>query len=117
MAGEIKELEDEISRFCAEREWDSFHVNKDLAAAIAIEAAELQDAFLWNRTATMAKISEELADIFIYAFRMAERNGLDVSEIVREKLKINSAKYPVDKCRGIADKYTKLSREDCRNGV
>ncbi len=116
MAGEIKALEDEIALFCAEREWDSFHGNKDLAAAIAIEAAELQDAFLWNRTATMAEIREELADIFIYAFRMAERNGLDVSEIVREKLKVNAVKYPVEKCRGIANKYTKLSGEGIEDG-
>ena len=117
MSDEIKALEDEISRFCTEREWDSFHVNKDLAAAIAIEAAELQDAFLWNRSPTMTEIREELADIFIYAFRMAERNGLDVSEIVRDKLKVNAVKYPVEKCRGIADKYTKLREEGSKDGV
>jgi len=109
MGEEIQRIESEISRFCAEREWDQFHSNKDLAAAIAIEAAELQDAFLWNRTAAIEKIKEELADVFIYAFRMAERNGLDVAEIVREKLNVNAVKYPVEKCRGLARKYTKLN--------
>ena len=109
MQGEIQEIEAEIARFCAEREWDQFHSNKDLAAAIAIEAAELQEAFLWNRTATIEKIKEELADVLIYAFRMAEKNGLDVAEIVREKLVANATKYPVGKCRGLASKYTNLN--------
>ena len=109
MQGEIQEIEAEIACFCAEREWDQFHSNKDLAAAIAIEAAELQEAFLWDRTATKEKIKEELADVFIYAFRMAERNGLDVMEIVREKLAVNATKYPVEKCKGVASKYTKLN--------
>ena len=116
MTEEIRELETEIARFCTEREWDSFHTNKDLAAAIAIEAAELQEVFLWDRTATIEKIKEELADVFIYAFRMAERNGLDVKEIVREKLLINAAKYPAEKCRGSAEKYTELNEEGCSDG-
>jgi NTP pyrophosphatase (non-canonical NTP hydrolase) len=112
MTGEIQDLQDEIARFCSEREWDSFHTNKDLAAAIAIEAAELQDAFLWDRSATPEKIKEELADIFIYALRMAERNKLNVGEIVRGKLAVNTLKYPVEKCRGSAKKYTNLNEEE-----
>ena len=109
MSGDIEELEREIAQFCAERDWDMFHTNKELAAAIAIEACELQDAFLWNREASGAELREELADILIYALRMAERNGLDVAQIVREKLAVNAAKYPVEKCRGLATKYTKLN--------
>lgn len=105
---EIKELQDEISSFCRDRDWDQFHTNKELAAAIAIEAAELQEVFLWNRTAKQEKIREELADVLIFALRMAERNGLDVAEMVREKIAMNSAKYPVDKARGNASKYTEL---------
>lgn len=105
---EIEQLESEIAAFCTERDWDKFHTNKELAAAIAIEAAELQDAFLWNREAKPEKIREELADILIYALRMAERNGLDMCKIVREKLEINGRKYPVARCRGIAKKYKEL---------
>ncbi len=115
MTGEIQALQDEIARFCSEREWDSFHTNKDLAAAIAIEAAELQDAFLWDRSATPEKIKEELADIIIYSLRMAERNKLNVNEIVREKLAVNASKYPVEKCRGSARKYTCLKEEGLRD--
>ena len=105
---DIEELKGEVAAFCKARDWDQFHTNKELAAAIAIEAAELQDPFLWNREAKPEKIREELADIFIYALRMAERNNLDVAEIVREKLAANAAKYPVEKCRGTAKKYTEL---------
>ena len=105
---DIENLESLIAFFCAERDWDKFHTNKELAAAIAIEAAELQDAFLWNREASTAKIREELADIFIYAFRMAERNHLDVAEIVRKKIALNAEKYPVSKAKGVATKYSEL---------
>lgn len=103
---DIEKLKEEIAAFCSERDWDKFHTNKELAAAIAIEAAELQDPFLWSREAKSEKIREELADIFIYALRMAERNNLDVAEIVREKLAANAAKYPVEKCYGSCKKYT-----------
>lgn len=105
---DIEELKSEIAAFCKVRDWDQFHTNKELAAAIAIEASELQDAFLWNREAGPEKVREELADILIYAFRMAERNSLDVAEIVRSKLTANAAKYPVEKCRGTAKKYIEL---------
>lgn len=105
---DIEELKGEVAAFCKERDWDQFHTNKELAAAIAIEAAELQDAFLWSREAKPEKIREELADVFIYALRMAERNNLDVAEIVREKLAANAVKYPVEMSRGTAKKYTDL---------
>lgn len=105
---DIEELKSEVAAFCKTREWDQFHTNKELAAAIAIEAAELQDAFLWNREAKPEKVREELADVFIYALRMAERNNFNVAEIVRAKLSANAVKYPVEKCRGTAKKYTEL---------
>lgn len=105
---DIEELKCEVAEFCRSRDWDQFHTNKELAAAIAIEAAELQDAFLWNREAKPEKVCEELADILIYALRMAERNNLDVAEIVRAKLAANAVKYPVEKSKGSAKKYSEL---------
>lgn len=105
---DIESLEKEIAAFCSARDWDQFHTNKDLAAAIAIEAAELQEVFLWNREAEPEKIREELADILIFAFRMAERNHISIAEIVREKLDRNGKKYPVDRSRGTAKKYTEF---------
>lgn len=108
MKSEIQELESEIAAFCSEREWDLFHTNRNLAAALAVEASELQDAYLWDREASSEKLKEELADVLIYALRLAERNSLDVAAIVRQKLAVNAEKYPVDKCRGVAKKYTDL---------
>lgn len=108
MKSEIQELELEIAAFCSEREWDRFHTNRNLAAALAVEAAELQDAYLWDREASPEKLNEELADILIYALRIAERNGIDIGKIISEKLQKNAAKYPVGKCRGTAKKYSEL---------
>ena len=78
--------------------------------ALSIEAAELNEVFLWKspEEADREKIAEELADVFTYAFIMAEKCGLDVAEIVRRKLAVNAQKYPVEKARGKADKYTEL---------
>ena len=116
MSCTIHELTEEIAHFCSERDWDAFHTNKDLAAAIAIEAAELQDLFLWDRVATRDEVKEELADVLIYSLRMAERNGLDVAEIIHDKMAANAVKYPVSKCKGCATKYTKLNKEGAANG-
>lgn len=110
MAGEIKALMNEIDDFTRERDWDQFHNPKDLALALSIEASELLEAFLWKKTedADIEKVKEELADVFNYAFLMASKYGFDVEEIVREKMEKNAAKYPVEKSRGVATKYTEL---------
>lgn len=110
MAGEIKALMNEIDDFTRERDWDQFHNPKDLALALSIEASELLEAFLWKKSedADIEKVKEELADVFNYAFLMASKYGFDVEEIVREKMEKNAAKYPVEKSRGVATKYTEL---------
>ena len=108
--GEIGKLQAEIARFCEERDWGKFHNGKDLAIAISVEASELLEPFLWKspEEVNRSKVEEELADVLIYALRMAERLGLDVGEIVSRKLARNAEKYPVSKCRGSAEKYTQL---------
>lgn len=110
MAGEIKALMNEIDDFTRERDWNQFHNPKDLALALSIEASELLEAFLWKKSedADIEKVKEELADVFNYAFLMASKYGFDVEEIVREKMEKNAAKYPVEKSRGVATKYTDL---------
>lgn len=110
MTSDIEILKEEIRNFCEERKWIQFHNGKDLATAISIEASELQEAFLWKSAelASNDKIQEELADVFIYALRMADVYKLDVREIIHNKLTINALKYPVDKCSGISTKYTDL---------
>ena len=106
----MKELTKAIRQFTEERDWDQFHNGKDLALALSIEAAELNEAFLWKDASEvkLEKVREELADIFNYAFLIADKYDLDVDEIVREKLAKNAEKYPVEKARGKSNKYTEL---------
>lgn len=106
----MKELMKEIRQFTEDRDWDQFHNGKDLALALSIEAAELNEAFLWKdaKDVKIEKVKEELADIFNYAFLIADKYDLDVREIVLAKLAKNAEKYPVDKARGKSDKYTDL---------
>ena len=90
-----------------------FHDSKNLATAISIEAAELNELFLWktikeSEQVDIAKVKEELADVLSFSFLLAEKHGLDPFEIVEEKIKINAEKYPVDKSKGTATKYTNL---------
>lgn len=106
----MKELMREIRQFTEDRDWDQFHNGKDLALALSIEAAELNEAFLWKdaKDVKLEKVREELADVFNYAFLIADKYDLDVREIVMEKLAKNAIKYPVEKAKGKADKYTEL---------
>lgn len=106
----MKELMREIRQFTEDRDWDQFHNGKDLALALSIEASELNEAFLWKdaKDVKIEKVKEELADVFNYAFLIADKYQLDVKEIVMEKLAKNAAKYPVEKAKGKSDKYTEL---------
>ena len=100
----------EIRQFTEDRDWDQFHNGKDLALALSIEASELNEAFLWKdaKDVKIEKVKEELADVFNYAFLIADKYQLDVREIVMEKLAKNAANYPVEKAKGKSDKYTEL---------
>jgi NTP pyrophosphatase (non-canonical NTP hydrolase) len=107
---DIKEINDALTMFRNERDWQQFHNPKDLALAINVEAGELLELFLWKNAedADLSKIREELADIFSFSFLLAEKYGLDVKEIVLDKIKKNAEKYPVEKAKGTAKKYTEL---------
>ena len=110
---EIKELIEALVKFRDERDWAQFHDSKNLAAAISIESSELNEVFLWkdvkeSEGADKEKIKEELADVFAYALLLAEKQGLDVRQIVLDKIAKNAEKYPVDKAKGSAQKYTEL---------
>lgn len=107
---ENEELIAALLSFRNERDWDQFHNPKDLALAISVEAAELLELFLWKNPeeANKEKVKEELADIFAYAFLLAEKYRFDVKDIVLEKIKKNGEKYPVHKSKGNARKYNEL---------
>lgn len=107
---ESEEIIQALLKFRNERDWEQFHNPKDLALAISIESAELLELFLWKNAveANTEKVKEELADIFSFAFLLAEKYGFDVKDIVLEKIIKNGEKYPVLKSKGTAKKYDEL---------
>jgi len=110
---EIQEIIDVLVKFRNERDWQQFHDSKNLAIAIGIEAAELNELFLWktveeSEMVNKEKIKEELADILAFALLLAEKHGFDVKNIVLDKIRKNDQKYPVDKSKGTANKYNEL---------
>nr|WP_315032542.1 nucleotide pyrophosphohydrolase [uncultured Chryseobacterium sp.] len=107
---EITKIIDSIRAFNHERDWDQFHNPKDLAIALNIETSELLELFLWKRDVEVDenKVKEELADIFMYAFNIANKFNFDIPSIINEKLEKNALKYPVEKSKGTSKKYKDL---------
>jgi NTP pyrophosphatase (non-canonical NTP hydrolase) len=102
-----------LEQFRDERDWGQFHDSKNLALALSIEAAELNELFLWKKDdeaeqVDQDRLREELADVFAYAIMLAGRHGLDISEIVKDKIAKNAKKYPVEKSKGTSAKYGDL---------
>ena len=109
-----QETIDMILKFRDDRDWKQFHNPKDLAISISLEAAELLEVFQWSGTDVdcnkkMDKIKEELADVLTYCILMADACNLDIDQIVQEKSKKNSEKYPIEKAKGNSTKYDELS--------
>jgi NTP pyrophosphatase (non-canonical NTP hydrolase) len=106
----MDEVINRLRQFRDERDWKQFHNPKDLALALSIESSELLEAFLWKSAeeADIEKVKEELADVFAFAFLMADACDLDVKQIVMEKIEKNEKRNPVEKARGTAKKYTEL---------
>ena len=110
---DFKELLTLLEKFRDDRDWGQFHDSKNLALALSIEAAELNELFLWKKEkeseeVDQQRLREELADVFAYAIMLAGRHGLDVSEIVKDKIKQNAKKYPVELSKGKSNKYKDL---------
>jgi dCTP diphosphatase len=110
----IQELKDTVQAFVRERDWERFHSPKNLSMALAAEAAELMEHFLWDtleaseETARKEEVADELADILLYLLEFANMTGIDISDAVASKVKKNAEKYPVEKAKGNALKYTEL---------
>ena len=103
-----------VLQFRDARDWRQFHTPKDLAISMSLEAAELLEIFQWSGSdvdcdeAKLSRVREELADVLSYCILMADVCGLDLDEIMNAKVTKNEAKYPVEKARGSAAKYTEL---------
>lgn len=110
----LESLRDRLRNFAKERDWDQYHTPKNLSMALVAEAAELIEHFQWvdgdkshildNKT--RLSVEEELADILIYLVRISDKLGVDLYGAVERKIEINDKKYPADKVRGSAKKYT-----------
>jgi len=107
---------EKIRTFRDDRDWMQFHHPKDMAAGIAIEAAELMEIFLWKNEEEQSqivaekreRIEEEIADIGILLFELADNLGISLAEAMETKLRKNAEKYPVEKAKGRSSKYTEL---------
>lgn len=107
---EIEEITDRLIRFRDDRNWGQFHNSKDLALALSIEAAELNELYLWKKAedVNVEKLKEELADVFIYAFLLANKHDFNIVDIISNKIEINKKKYPPEKAKDSAKKYNEL---------
>ncbi len=114
----VAELRTRVTAFVRERDWEQFHAPKNLSMALAAEAGELMEHFLWatseesrqlvHHAAKRRQIEEEVADVVIYALEFANMTGIDVAAAIEHKLAVNAKKYPVAKARGRSEKYTEL---------
>ncbi|PKN86705.1 MAG: nucleotide pyrophosphohydrolase [Deltaproteobacteria bacterium HGW-Deltaproteobacteria-1] len=113
---DLDHLAELLREFAIERDWEQFHSPKNLAMALTVETAELQEHFQWMTEVESAKpspeklqqIREEIGDVLIYLTCFADKLGIDPLDAAYKKLEINRQKYPVEKARGSAKKYTEL---------
>jgi NTP pyrophosphatase (non-canonical NTP hydrolase) len=110
----LLQLRNALRQFAAERDWDQFHSPKNLASALSVEAAELLERFQWLTEdesrhlppAELAKVRQEMADVLNYLVRLADKLDVDLLDAARDKIVLNAQKYPVEKARGSARKYS-----------
>ena len=112
----IKEIQEKLAKFAEERDWDQFHSPKNLVMALTSEVGELTELFQWltegqssikDDSSKTDEIRQEIADIFIYLLRLADKLDIDIEEAIREKIEINAKKYPIDLAKGNATKYNR----------
>ena len=116
MSDSIADLTAGIRTFVAARDWEQFHNPKDMAVAIAAEAGELMQHFVWQQPGQIEKravekreeIASEIADVAILLFEMADLLGMKLGEVMEAKIERNEIRYPADKSRGNNLKYNEL---------
>ncbi|MGG5317903.1 nucleotide pyrophosphohydrolase [Enterococcus sp. AZ072] len=105
---------EKVNQFRDERNWRQFHNEKDLALSISLEAAELLELFQWKTSEEARKkperLKEELADVLIYSYMLADNLDFDIDEIITEKLAKNALKYPISKSKSSKQKYNELKQ-------
>lgn len=114
--GQIRELTEKIKRFRDDRDWLQFHNHKDMALSLMLEAAEVLEHFQWKTAEEVERhakehkqeLADELADVAMFLFELADNLGIDLVVAIQDKLAKNAQKYPVEKSRGKHTKYTQL---------
>jgi dCTP diphosphatase len=113
---DLESLRDQLRTFAADRDWDQFHSPKNLASALAVEAAELLEKFQWLTEvqsgqlppAALQGVKEEVADVLLYLIRLSDKLGIDLIAAATAKIAVNAQKYPVEKSHGNSKKYNEL---------
>ena len=113
---DINQLTEKIKKFRDERDWMQFHNHKDMALSLVLEASEVLEHFQWKSLKEVEEyardhkedLSDELADVAMYLFELADNLDIDLGQAMQNKLVKNQIKYPVEKAKGIHTKYNKL---------
>lgn len=115
---DVEAIGKKLDEFIAARDWEQFHSVKNLSMALSVEVSELVEIFQWmkeeesnqvsEKPEIQDKVREEIADVFIYLLRIAQKADIDISEAVHQKMEKNAAKYPPEKAKGSAKKYTEF---------
>ena len=113
MSKSLEEIKEIIIQFREERDWKQFHKIKDLLVGLNIEVGELQELFLWKsdneiHQVEKVNIENEIADIFIFLTYICDEFDIDLNTAIRNKIKLNKQKYPVEKSKGSNKKYNEL---------
>ncbi len=115
----LHEWQKRLRAFARERDWEGFHSPKNLATALSVEAAELLEHFQWLESeqsaqldpATHEAVRLEMADVLLYLLRLADRLDIDLEQACADKFALNERRYPPDRCRGSAAKYTRYRQD------
>lgn len=120
LQNDLTEIREIMRQFVSERDWDKFHTPKNLATALSVEASELLEPFQWLVSGDKSELDEvkltairhEMADVLVYLVRLADKLDVDLLQAVQEKMVLNRAKYPADKVRGDARKYSEYKDKE-----
>ena len=105
----FEKLQQTIDKFNKDRDWDQYHTPSNLAKSISIEASELLECFQWDdKNYDKQAVLEELADVMCYCIQLGHVLNVDLIDIIHQKIEKNALKYPIEKCKGLSDKYNKL---------
>ena len=116
----IDKLQDELSKFASDRDWEQFHTPKNLAMALSVEASELVKIFQWltaeesnsPNDKLLSQIESEVADVGIYLLRICSVLNINLSEAIDDKIQLNAEKYPIHLSKGNAEKYNQRGKND-----